>query len=62
MSNSLWVPSAFCFLLERTGEGFGVLGESMEEFLAQPDVDFDLLDPSMTDAMSSWPNLSLWTA
>ncbi|KAJ6098570.1 hypothetical protein N7467_000105 [Penicillium canescens] len=38
------------------------LGESMEEFLAQPDVDFDLLDPSMTDAMSSWPNLSLWTA
>lgn len=38
------------------------LGESMEEFLAQPDVDFDLLDPSLTDAMSSWPNFSLWTA
>ncbi|KAJ5757200.1 uncharacterized protein N7511_007382 [Penicillium nucicola] len=38
------------------------LGESMEEFLAQPEVDFDLMDPSMTDAMSSWPNLSLWTA
>jgi hypothetical protein len=38
------------------------LGESMEEFLAQPDVDFDLLDPSLTDAVYSWPNLSLWTA
>lgn len=37
------------------------LGESMEEFLAQPDVDF-LLDPSLTDAVYSWPNLSLWTA
>jgi hypothetical protein len=38
------------------------LGESMEDFLAQPGVEFDLLDPSMMDAMSSWPNLSLWTA
>ncbi|OQD83111.1 hypothetical protein PENANT_c018G10763 [Penicillium antarcticum] len=38
------------------------LGEGMEEFLAQPDVDFDFLDPSMTDAMSSWPKFSLWTA
>lgn len=37
------------------------LGESMEEFLAQPDVDFDLLDPSMTDDIYSWPNVSLWT-
>lgn len=37
------------------------LGESMEEFLAQPDVDF-LLDPSLTDTVYSWPNLSLWTA
>jgi len=37
------------------------LGESMEEFLAQPDLDFDLLDPSLTDAVYSWPNLSLWT-
>jgi hypothetical protein len=38
------------------------LGESMEEFLAQPDADFDLLDPSLTDSVYSWPNLSLWTA
>lgn len=37
------------------------LGDSMEEFLAQPDVDF-LLDPSLTDTVYSWPNLSLWTA
>ncbi|KAJ5807635.1 hypothetical protein N7447_011091 [Penicillium robsamsonii] len=37
------------------------LGESMEEFLAQPDLDFDLLDPSVTDAVYSWPNLSLWS-
>ncbi|KAJ5580268.1 uncharacterized protein N7459_006253 [Penicillium hispanicum] len=43
------------------------LGESMEEFLAQPDVDFGLLDPSglpisVADAVYSWPNVSLWTA
>lgn len=38
------------------------LGESMEEFLAQPDVDFDMLDPSITDAVYSWPNFSLWTS
>ncbi|KAJ5782065.1 hypothetical protein N7457_003839 [Penicillium paradoxum] len=38
------------------------LGESMEEFLAQPDVDFDLLAPSLADAVYSWPNLSLWTS
>ena len=38
------------------------LGESMEEFLAQPDADFDLLDPSLTDSVYSWPNLSLWTS
>ncbi|OQE35137.1 hypothetical protein PENCOP_c014G04673 [Penicillium coprophilum] len=37
------------------------LGESMEEFLAQPGLDFDLLDPSLTDGVYSWPNLSLWT-
>lgn len=37
------------------------LGESMEEFLAQPGVDFDLADPSFTDGVDSWPNLSLWT-
>ncbi|CAG8253688.1 unnamed protein product [Penicillium salamii] len=37
------------------------LGESMEEFLAQPEVDFDLTDPSFTDGVDSWPNLSLWT-
>ncbi|OQE27041.1 hypothetical protein PENFLA_c006G08354 [Penicillium flavigenum] len=38
------------------------LGESMEEFLAQPDADFDMLDPSLTDSVYSWSNLSLWTA
>lgn len=37
------------------------LGESMEEFLAQPDIDFDLSDPSITGDVYSWPNLSLWT-
>ncbi|CAG8186528.1 unnamed protein product [Penicillium olsonii] len=37
------------------------LGESMEEFLAQPDIDFDLIDPSMTDGAYSWPDISLWT-
>lgn len=37
------------------------LGESMEEFLAQPDIDFDLGDPSITGDVYSWPNLSLWT-
>jgi hypothetical protein len=51
--------------------GFGnemvFLDESMEEFLAQPDVDFGPLDPSgvpisVADAMYSWPNFSLWTA
>jgi hypothetical protein len=51
--------------------GFGnemvFLDESMEEFLAQPDVDFWPLDPSgvpisVADAMYSWPNFSLWTA
>ncbi|KAJ5935794.1 hypothetical protein N7466_005341 [Penicillium verhagenii] len=43
------------------------LGASMEEFLAQPDVDFGPLDPSgvpinVADAMYSWPTFSLWTA
>lgn len=43
------------------------LDESMEQFLAQPDVDFGPLDPSgvpisVADAMYSWPNFSLWTA
>lgn len=37
------------------------LGESMEAFLAQPDIDFEFLDPSMNDSVYSWPNLSLWT-
>ncbi|KAJ5632081.1 hypothetical protein N7490_008420 [Penicillium lividum] len=41
------------------------LGASMEEFLAQPDVDFGPLDASglpvnVADAM--WPTFSLWTA
>ncbi|KAJ6015879.1 hypothetical protein N7540_010470 [Penicillium herquei] len=43
------------------------LGASMEEFLAQPDIDFEPLDSSgepinVADAMYSWPNFSLWTA
>jgi hypothetical protein len=43
------------------------LDESMEQFLAQPDVDFGPLDPSgvpisVADAVYSWPNFSLWTA
>ncbi|KAJ5707891.1 hypothetical protein N7488_007692 [Penicillium malachiteum] len=43
------------------------LGASMEEFLAQPDIDFEPLDPSgeplnVADAMYSWPHFSLWTA
>jgi hypothetical protein len=38
------------------------LGERMEEFLAPPDADFNLLKPSLTDSVYSWPNLSLWTA
>ncbi|KAJ5531970.1 hypothetical protein N7494_008522 [Penicillium frequentans] len=43
------------------------LGANMEEFLAQPDVDFGPLDPSgvpinVADAMYSWPTFSLWTA
>ncbi|CAP96214.1 hypothetical protein PCH_Pc21g13170 [Penicillium rubens Wisconsin 54-1255] len=38
------------------------LGKRMEEFLAPPDADFDLLGPSLTDSVYSWPNLSLWTA
>jgi hypothetical protein len=55
---------AFC--MDTTAPGsltndMAFLGESMEEFLAQPDVDFDLLDPSMIDDVYSWPNLSLWT-
>ena len=42
-------------------------GESMEEFLAQPNVDFGPLDPSgmpisVADEVYSWPNFSLWTA
>lgn len=51
--------------------GFGnemvFLDESMEQFLAQPEVDFGPLDPSgvpisVADAVYSWPNFSLWTA
>jgi hypothetical protein len=43
------------------------LDQSMEDFLAQPDVDFGPLDPSgvpvnVADAVYSWPNFSLWTA
>ncbi|KAJ5698108.1 hypothetical protein N7462_000113 [Penicillium macrosclerotiorum] len=43
------------------------LDESMEEFLAQPDLDFGPLDPSgipinVADAVYSWPSFSLWTA
>jgi hypothetical protein len=43
------------------------LDESMEQFLAQPDVDFGPLDPSgvpisVADAVYSWPDFSLWTA
>lgn len=41
------------------------LGESMEEFLAQPDVDFGLDSsgaPISADAVYSWSNDSLWTA
>lgn len=52
-------------------DGFGhemvFLDQSMEEFLAQSDVDFGPLDPSgvpisVADAVYSWPNFSLWTA
>ncbi|KAJ6084589.1 Transcription factor [Penicillium sp. IBT 16267x] len=43
------------------------LGANMEEFLAQPDLDFGPLGPSgvpinVADAMYSWPTFSLWTA
>lgn len=43
------------------------LDESMEEFLAQSEVDFGPLDPSglpvnVADAVYSWPDFSLWTA
>lgn len=43
------------------------LDQSMEDFLAQPDVDFGPLDSSglpvnVADAVYSWPNFSLWTA
>lgn len=41
------------------------LGAGMEEFLAQPDIDFEPLDSgepiNVADAMY-WPNFSLWTA
>jgi hypothetical protein len=61
--SGIFAPGAFC--MDTTAGGLtndmAFLGESMEEFLAQPDVDFDLLDPSMTDGVYSWPNLSLWT-
>jgi hypothetical protein len=54
------------FYMDTTAPGnltndMAFLGESMEEFLAQPDIDFDLLDPSMTEGIYSWPNMSLWT-
>lgn len=44
----------------------GFLDQSMEDFLAQTDVDLGLFDPSgvpinMADAVGSWPNSSLWT-
>ncbi|KAJ5951671.1 uncharacterized protein N7479_010084 [Penicillium vulpinum] len=45
-----------------TANDMTFLGESMEQFLAQPGLDFDLLDPSLTDTVYSWPNLSLWTS
>lgn len=48
--------------LTNTTNDMAFLGESMEEFLAQPDVEFDFLSPSLTEGVYSWPNLSLWTA
>jgi len=49
------------------GDEMIFLDQSMEDFLAQPDVDFESLDSSgmpvnMADAVYSWPNFSLWTA
>ncbi|KAJ5086503.1 hypothetical protein NUU61_007810 [Penicillium alfredii] len=67
LSGGLALPGTNSGASGTFGNEMVFLDESMEQFLAQPDVDFGPLDLSgvqigVADAVYSWPNFSLWTA